>query len=67
MITKSSLSGGSDRQLMKIVNVEYDISKSPVLATVTLSCGCKVERPASRVPRGQNMYCHDCREKVNAG
>lgn len=66
MITKTNLSDGSSRELRKIVSKEYDSSKSPVTVTVTLDCGCSLVRPASRLPKGPYMYCHDCRARKRA-
>lgn len=57
------LQDGSDRVMSRIVSRKLDAGSDPPTVNLVLSCGCTLKRYLSRVPRGDNMYCEDCRTK----
>jgi len=63
MAERLGLPDGNDRVMSKIVSKKLDCSKDPPVVSILLSCGCTVTRTLPRVPRGNNMYCEDCRDR----
>ena len=66
MSTETQVPEARPRVMVRIVSREYSKRAQGWFALLRLSCGCELERPAGRVPKGDSIYCKKCRDKLTA-